>query len=256
MNFKEQICRAVCDGFGVRKVPVGFAVSTPINWFSGDSLSFFARVEGAKARLEDSGALLFDLEGQGLDLSSESRRELLASLLQEHGVEFSEEEGTFSTPWMPTDEVAKLVPQFLAFLTRVQDLLFLSRDRVSSTFKEDLVAGLRERYGEAAEIEMGAAPIPDLPQYIVDIVVKHQSGKVAAIFPAISDVNVLRAALFSKELIINNVHHVVPFLIYEQVETPRVSSQSRAIAMNADLNHAVWSAGRGEVVDKVYRHVH
>ena len=137
MNLQKEICAAFCDGLVVREVPVGYAISTPVTWFSGDTLSFFARVEGARARLEDSGSLLFDLEGQGVDFSSENRMEILSSLMDEHGVTLSEEDGLFCTEWVAKGDIAKLVLPFIAFLTRVQDLLFLNREVVRSTFRED-----------------------------------------------------------------------------------------------------------------------
>ena len=58
MNLQQEICAAFCDGLTVRTVPVGYAVSTPVTWFSGDTISFYVRAEGERARLEDSGSLL------------------------------------------------------------------------------------------------------------------------------------------------------------------------------------------------------
>ena len=86
MSLQKEICAAFCDSLIVRQVPAGYAISTPITWFSGDTLSFYARVEGGRARLEDSGSLVFDLQGQGVDFSSENRMEILSSLFSDHGV--------------------------------------------------------------------------------------------------------------------------------------------------------------------------
>lgn len=138
MNLRKEICAAFCDGLVVREVPVGYSVSTPVTWFSGDNITFYARVEGERARLEDSGSLLFDLEGQGMDFSSENRMEILSGLLAEHGVMLSEEDGVFCTEWVPKGKIAALALPFLTFLARVQDFLFLNRDVVRITFREDL----------------------------------------------------------------------------------------------------------------------
>ena len=113
MNLHKEICAAFCDGLVVRQVPMGYAISTPVTWFSGDNLSFYVRVEGERARLEDSESLLFDLAGQGVDFSSENRMELLSGLLHEHGVVLSDKDGLFCTEWLRKTQIAKIVLPYL-----------------------------------------------------------------------------------------------------------------------------------------------
>jgi hypothetical protein len=255
MNMQAQICEAVCKGFRVREVPIGYAIAAPVEWINGDKIRFFARIEGERGRLEDDGSTVFELEGSGIEVLSGNRRVLLGQLLDEHSVEFDEEESLFRTPWVAASEVAKLVPQFSAFMTRVQDLSFLSRDRVESTFKEDLASALRASAGRGVEVLLNVPPVPSLPVYLADIVIKSQSGKTVAIFPVTSDVSVLRAVLFSKEVELNHVPDVVSFLVYETVDRGRISSQNQAIAANSELIPAVWQASKSEVVEKVLRRV-
>ncbi len=254
MNLQQDICAAFCDGLVVRQVPVGFAISTPVTWFSGDTISFYARVEGERARLEDSGSLLFDLEGQGVDFSSENRREILSGLLSDHGVSLSEEDGLFCTEWVPKEKLATLALPFLSFLARIQDLLFLNREIVKSTFREDVITALEEEFQED-RVSFSEALIPSLPHYTVDIVVRAESGKIAAVFPATNDVSVLRAVLFSMEVQKHDVANIVPFVIYENLDKGAITQQSREIAFNSDLTPAVWSGGRDEVIKKVSRYV-
>jgi len=254
VNLKQDICAAFCDGLVVREVPVGFAISTPVTWFSGDKISFYARVEGERARLEDSGTLLFDLQGQGVDFSSDNRREILSGLLSDHGVDFSEEESLFCTGWIQKSDIATLALPFLTFLARVQDLLFLNREVVKSTFKEDLISALEDKF-QSDKVSFSEALIPNLPHYTVDIVVRTENGKIAAVFPATNDVNVLRAVLFSMEIKKHDATNIVPFLIYENLDKVVITQQSREIAINSDLTQAVWSGGHEEVVQKVSRYV-
>ena len=254
MNLQKEICAAFCDGLIVREVPMGYAISTPVTWFSGDTLSFYARVEGERARLEDSGSLLFDLEGQGVDFSSENRMEILSGLMNEHGVVLSEEDGLFCTEWVEKGNIAKLALPFLTFLARVQDLLFLNREVVKSTFREDLISALEDTFSEN-NVSVSEALIPSLPHYTVDVVVRAKSGKIAAIFPATNDVTVLRAVLFSMEVQKHDLSEIVPFLVYENLDKGAITHQSREIAFNSDLTPAVWSGGRDEVMHKVQRYV-
>ena len=83
----------------------------------------------------------------------------------------------------------------LPFLTRVHALLFLNREIVKSTFKEDLIGTLEDIFSEAS-VSVSEALIPSLLHYTVDIAVRFGSGKIAAIFPTTNDVTVLRAVLF------------------------------------------------------------
>ena len=136
----------------------------------------------------------------------------------------------------------------------MQDLLFLNREVVKNTFKEDLISALEETFHED-RVSFSGALIPSLPHYTVDIVVRSESGKIAAVFPATNDVNVLRAVLFSMEVQKHDETDIVPFLIYENLDKNSITQQSREIAFNSDLQHAVWSGGREEVMKKVIRYV-
>ena len=254
MNIKSEICSSFCNGLVIRKVPVGYSVSTPFHWFSGDNVNFYIRIKENIARIEDSGTLLFDLQGQGLDISSENRMLILSQLLEEYEVHFSEDDGIFYTNWVPKDEVHKLAIPFMIFLFRIQDILFLNREVVENTFLEDLIGALKKEFGDDYVHEK-EAPIPSLPYFIVDIVVRPPNGKTAAIFPATSDVNVLQAAVFSLDIEKHKIKGVVPFLIYEDLESPKISKRNREIAMNTDLFQAVWSGGKADVIEKVKRHV-
>ena len=180
--------------------------------------------------------------------------EILSNLLNEHGVVLSEEDGVFCTEWVKKVDIAKLALPFLTFLTRVQDLLFLNRDIVKGTFREDLISALEDTFSED-RVSLSEALIPSLPHYTVDVVVRAESGRIAAIFPATNDVTVLRAVLFSMEVQKHNVQNIVPFLIYENLDKGAITQQSREIAFNSDLTPAVWSGGRDEVMQKVQRYV-
>lgn len=238
----------------MRDVPVGFAISTPVTWFSGDQISFYARVEGERARLEDSGSLLCDLEGQGVDFSSENRQQILRRLLREHDISFSQEENLFSTAWVPKAEIVHYTLSFLTFLTRIQDMLFLNREIVKNTFREDLAKALVMQFQEE-NIDHDKALFQNLPHHIVDITVTTQRGKIGAVFPATSDVAVLRAVVFSMELQKQKQSKIVPFLIYENSDQNTITKQSREIATNSYLTLGVWSGGKEGIVDKIGRYL-
>ena len=254
MSFQEQICSAFCDTLIVTEVPVSFSISTSVSWFSGETLSFYARVEGNRGRFEDSGNLLFDLECNGVNLETGSRREILDDLLHEHDVSFEEDDSLFCTDWMPISEITNTAMPFLTFLTRVQDLLFLSREIVKSTFREDLVRSLEETL-ERERVFVSKVLIDSLPHHTVDIVVRGPHQRTAAFFPATSDANVLRAVLFSMEIQKNDIPNIIPFLIYENLDKRVFTHQSHEIAINSDLTLGSWHGCKVYVMVKVQRQI-
>lgn len=256
MRLKEQICEALCAGFAIRDVNIGFAIASPFNWFTGDKLIFYARKRGAQLRFEDSGATLFELEGAGVDFSSATRIEQLKELCEEHRVTLDEEEGVMFSEWVNADRSGLEAVNFLSFMVRIQDMLLTVRSRVASTFRDDLVTAIQDRFADEASIEFGQAPIPTLSDYVVDIVVKHRSGKTAAIFPATSEVRALEAVLFAKELELQKTRNIVPFLIFERAEgEKRIRSSTRSKALNSELRLASWDGGRDEVIRKLANHI-
>ncbi|WP_088346643.1 MULTISPECIES: DUF1828 domain-containing protein [Rhodomicrobium] len=255
MTLKEQICHALCEGFSVRVVPLGYAVKSPFRWVSGDNLVFYVRSEGGRVRLEDDGATIAELEGIGVDFSSDTRLEQLDSLLKQHNILFNQNSILFHTEWCEESEVAKLVPQFLSFLNRIQDLQMLNRDTVRNTFKDDVFLALRDRLGDDAQVEKNEVPVGALRDYKADVVVRHKSGRVAAIFAVSNEQKALEAILFSKELELNKVENVIPFLIYEDTNPVRINKRTQSRALNSDLELAVWDEGRSGAIDKVVRHV-
>lgn len=255
MTIARQICDALCKGFTVREVPIGFAIKSPFDWFTGDKMIFYARTKGALIRFEDSGATLFELEGAGVDLSSSTRMDSLQQLCRESDIKFDEEESQFSTDYVRAEEVGLSAIRFMSFMVRVQDMLLTVRSRVASTFKDDLIAAIQDRFSNEAVISVNEAPVSALSYYVVDIVVKHKDGKTAAIFPGTSEEKALNATLFAKDLELKHIDNVVPFLVFENAGTARISRDTQAKAMNSELQLATWDGGHSEVLDKIGRHV-
>lgn len=254
MNLADNICRSLCDGFSVKQVPMGFAIKSPFDWFMGEPMTFYARLDRGRARYEDSGLLVHDLEGMGVDFESQSRRNVLNSLLEEYGVTYDQSEEMFVTDWVPPSSLAQKTPSYLAFLSRVQDLLFLNRDRVASTFREDLLQAIQEKFSGRAEIEQSICPTMKLPQSIVDIVVKFENGSTLAIFPATSELKAYQAMLFATELNQESIDNIVPFLVFENMGSSKVGANTMTKVMNSNLQTAAWDGGRDGVLDKLNRY--
>jgi hypothetical protein len=253
LNIQEDICDALCGGFDVRKLPMGYAIRAPFSWFTGDDLTFYARVNEGRVRFEDDAASYAQLVGAGVDFSTDTRRGILASLMDEHGVQFDEVAMRFQTDWVSGDRAGAVSAQFLAFMHRLQDLVFTTTDRVANTFREDLFVALTNRLGERATVEIEQAVAEGFSDYVADIVVSHVSGNRIAIFTGTSEARALEAILASKELQENHVDNVIPFLIYQETNTTRVTRRTQSRALNSDLKLATWEGGLNDVLLKVER---
>lgn len=250
----KQICEALCSGFKVREVPIGLAIASPFDWFTGDKMVFYARTKGSLVRFEDSGATIFELEGAGVDLSSSARMESMLELCEELGVHYDDQEFQFYSDYVRPDAVGLAAIKFMSFMVRIQDMLLTVQSKVANTFKDDLIAAVRQRFGDD-DVEINDTPVPELSIYTVDIVVRQKSGKLAAIFPATSEEKALSATLFAKELELKNIDNVVPFLVFEHTGTTKISKATQAKAMNSELELATWDGGSAEVLEKISKHV-
>lgn len=255
MSLKQKICDALCSGITIREVPMGLAIRSPFDWLTGDKLTFYAREKGTLIRFEDSGSTIFDLESAGVDLTTSTRLAILETLRDEYAIHFDSDDVVFHTEWVESSQAGIAAIRFLSFLQRVQDLVFTTREKVSSTFREDLVSALRNRFQGEATIDLGEAPVDSLRYYTVDIVVKHRNGRVAAIFPGTSEQKALEAVLFAKEIELKHIDNVIPFLIYEQTGSSKIHRDTQAKAYNSELQLAAWDGGPLDVVDKVAKHV-
>lgn len=254
MNLQERICDAFCAGFLVREIKIGFSIRSPFRWLTADNLAFYGRRKGDQIRFEDDGLTVSELQGAGADVLSGTRFKLLRSMMKDCGVQYDMDEVLFHTDWASEEQAGVLALSFLEFMTRIQEFQLTTRSRVENTFKDDLIAALIERFGPD-QIALDEAPVQRLSYYKVDIIVRHPSGKTAAIFPGTSEPKALDAVLFSKEMELKKVINVVPFLIFEDLAGSIVSGPTRSKAMNSDLQMADWAGGRMEVIDKVEKYV-
>jgi hypothetical protein len=251
LNIQDDICEALCGGFEVRKLKMGYAIRSPFTWFTGDALTFYARLDGGRVRIEDDAASYAELEGAGVDFSTDTRLGILSGLMEEHGVEFDEVAMRFQTAWLSGHQAGTGAARFLAFMHRLQDLVFTTRDRVANTFRDDLVVALTNRFGAEADIGVDEPAADGLKDYVVDVLVKHKSGRRVAIFAGITEHRALEAVLLSKELELKGETNVIPFLIYQETNTKRISIRTQSRAMNADLELGTWDGAHIEVLDKV-----
>lgn len=148
MTLHKQICSVFCDGLSIREVPLGYAIRTPFSWINGEPLVIYGEKSDSLVRIRDGGDTLTLVEDIAGDLTTETKLNAIRDLAKQHGVFFDEENSLFLSDWTDAESVGEAAIKFMSFLNRMQDLAFLSRERVANAFREQLFEAIRERFGE------------------------------------------------------------------------------------------------------------
>ncbi len=194
---KEQLCQAFCSDLEVHTVGSGLAVGTSFVGVGGNKIGFFIVGPDKDGRfiVQDDGATIPYIEASGADLGVTARQDAFDTLISEYGARYDKETFELKTDALDKVDVPAAAMKFVALLLRVQDLLFMTRERVESTFEEEVKRDLRSAIGSAASIEEDAAISPELTDYPADLVIRAADRKPVAVFFGISDFKVSEALL-------------------------------------------------------------
>jgi hypothetical protein len=229
---KEALCKAFCNDLLVRKVPAGLAVSTGFLGHDGDKIGFYVvnSDHSPLKRIEESGTTYAMLEASGVDFRSETRRDALNSLLEEHSVTFDDHDRSFFIDKLREEEIGAAALRFVAFSLRVRDFLLMTEYRIASTFREDAARELHRVIGSRARISESEAIAPALSDAPADFVIRAPNRDPVGIYLGTSDNKVMEAMLVHMRAIHEaNVRCSVAVLV-ERLSV--ISSRVRQQAIN------------------------
>jgi len=189
-------------------VPAGLAVSTPFER-DGEKLSFYVvydRSDASRGRLEDDTLTVTRLDAAGIDLFDGPRGAAFATLMEEAGVAFDEEEGVLHRPFMPMAALPSVALGFAAFLLRVQDFMLLAREHVERTFKGDVLKAVRVRFDGRARIVTNSCPLPELRNYVADVIIQPLTHPPLALYIGKTENKAPEALLLHQA---TQLHHVL-----------------------------------------------
>jgi hypothetical protein len=187
-------------------------VFVPFEFPDGDRLVIRLRQSpGAGYEWTDMGHtfmhLSYDLDMEALE--SGNRRTLLESIEQRAGVENRSGELVLPTH---SDAVAGDLFQFVQALLQISDLRFLSRERVRSTFADDLKVLLKEHFAERAHFDYMDAKHDPEGRYRIDCLL-NEMPRPLAVFGIGSDaqardatITLLQFRTWGKDLFAVGVH--------------------------------------------------
>jgi len=111
-------------------------ISTPFTGMFNDMIEIYIKIDGENILLSDDGIILSNLETIGVNISkSPSRNKIFESILINYGIKFSNSE-------LICECTIKEFPHkkhlFLEALIGINDMFMLSKENVTSVFKDDV----------------------------------------------------------------------------------------------------------------------
>tara|TARA_R100000365_G_C2733330_1_gene63145 strand:- start:409 stop:1191 length:783 start_codon:yes stop_codon:yes gene_type:complete len=181
---KKLICAAFCNSLSVSSLPNGYGISTAYANSEGDAIGFYAigPDESGDYSLMDGGSVVPHLEAVGATLESQARRGLFDSLLSEYGAQFDADNLEIVRHNVPESDLPNAALAFLALMLRVQDLSYLTIERVENTFKEDVIRALKQEVGDRAVIREEEPVSDSLSEETPDVVIEAKGRAPVALF--------------------------------------------------------------------------
>lgn len=194
---EKELCATFCAGLEVHPVPSGYAVSSVFEDNSGDKITFYLVETPDGYRVEDDGDYLSTLMASDIRIDVGGRGSMLDAILADGGAYWDRETYEIRSSDFPPDQVANRAIRFLSSLIRVRDLALVTKDRVKSAFREDFLAAIGARFGDAIEVSENVAPANDLGEFPADVVLTPRGGgRVGAVY-LINNTDKLNEALLA-----------------------------------------------------------
>jgi len=194
---KKELCAAFCHDLRVTKVAAGLAVGTAFQKSDGDNIEFYVigPDHAGMYRVQDDGTTVPYLEACGADLGIETRAEAFNDILSEYGVTYDETTFEITSEPLSKELVPKAGLKLVAALLRLQDLIFMTRERSENTWVQEAKRDLETAAAGRATVEYDAPVSVELSDYPADVVLKAQNRLPVAVFFGTGDSKVYEALL-------------------------------------------------------------
>ena len=193
---KEKLCTAFCEQLEIREVGAGLAVSTGFALSSGEPLGFYIVGPDAvgRYRLEDDGTTIPMIEAAGIDLDVQTRQDAVDAMMSEYDASYDADRGEIRTAVIAESEIPAAALKFVALLLRLQDLILLTPERITSTFREDAAQAIKTALLGRAVIKENEPIAPGI-EFPADLIVEAPGRDPVAVFLAMTEQRVLEAVV-------------------------------------------------------------
>jgi hypothetical protein len=256
-ELERQLCAAFCAAVQVRPVPSGFAVSSAFEDSSGDRITFYLSETLDGWRIEDDGDYLAHLIARDIAINEGTRGQLLDAILEQGHAYWDRETFEIRSTDFAVADLPRRTTAFLSSLIRVRDLELLTRENVRSTFREDVISAMKQRFGGAIEVVENAAVANDFAEFPADLIVRpalpDSSARPGSIYLVNTNDKLNEALLAHQEA---QLQHRTDFAVIAMIEEPdmRVLSRKRfQRAQNRALSMPIFRGDEDAAMSMVAR---
>lgn len=254
-EFEHALCRAFCGAITVRAVSSGYAVSTAFTDASGDRVSFYISDTGDGYRIEDDGDYLSHLIARDIPIDEGTRGQLLDAILEQGSAYWDRETYEIRTASFSAEELPSRAIDFLSSLLRVRDLELVTRDVVRSTFREDVLNVMTERFGQDVTIDENVAPANDFAEFPADIVIRptpeRPHARTGAVYLVNSNDKLNEALLAAVEAQMQNRDDLAVLALIEEPDMKLISRKRFQRAQNRGLPMPIFRGDEEAAMSRV-----
>ena len=253
-RLKDVLCASFCSAFDVRAVPIGYAVSSIFADRSGDRISFYVIAEDGGYRLEDDGEYLSRLVASGLEIERGQRGQLLDAILASERAYWDRDTFEIKTETFDEAEISTRTGSFISALIRTRDLELFTRELVRSTFREDAMRAIIERFEAVANIDEDVPVSNDFADFPSDAIIKpKKAGRSGAIYFVNSNERLAEALLLQQETRLKKRTDFSVIALIEEPEMRLISRRKFQRAQNRDLAMPIFRGDEEEALDAIER---
>jgi len=198
-------------------------LDTPFTFPDGDHFPIYlSETQAGSVVLSDRGHTLMHMSYEhDVDTFYDGARAALREQIVRDG-SIKEHDGIF-TAETPPDQIADTLFRFGQALTKIYDLTFLSRERVASTFYEDLkvlLFGIIDE--ERVEPDHIPADVPDASNYPVDYRIEGREGSSVFIYGVPNPDKARLATIMLSHFLLHGLSFESVIVFQNQQEIPRL----------------------------------
>ena len=252
-SLEKTLCQAYCSSISVRAVPCGYAVSTLFVDRSGDPIGCYIVEDEDGYRIEDDGEYLARMIGSGLQIDQGQRGKILDDILDEGQVFWDRDTYLIRSHNIKSFELGERLVEFISSLIRVRDLELWTQDRIRSTFREDVVSALRERFSEVAEFRENDSIDEQFHEFPSDLIITPhcESAIKGAVYTVTSNDKLNEALLLLLEARDKRRDDFKIIAIIEDLDMKGMNRRSFQRAQNRLLSMPIYRGDERAAIDRV-----
>jgi hypothetical protein len=256
-TLREGICKTFCGDLSVKTLPSGIAITTTFRDAVSDPIACFIEQDDGGWFMADDGHFLSDTVARGIDIQSGSRKDFLDAVLAPAGAWCDLKNCEIRTEIQQNLPRPDEILRFMTALVKARDVVFWSRERVKSTFKDDAYRALVDRFAERADIWRSSPVDPALRDFPADAILRPRgeaSGRmpITAVFfvQAIDTLN--EALMLWMEARAQQRRDLRVFALVED-EAVNLNTYKARRALNRIDESATFRGDEAAAVDRIQR---